>query len=544
MSSVIAAPQESRAPTSGSIVCVSIGRSRHKNMLAEHQNMVAAGAKLCELRADYVPRNLNVRRLIKERPGPVIFTCRREKDGGRYKDSEKERLLSLRTAIAEGVEYVDLEEDTAREIPRYGKTKRIVSYHNFRETPDDLEEIYKRLAACDADIVKIATMAQSTSDNVRMMRMLKKATIPTVAFCMGEIGTPTRLLCAKFGAPFTYATFNPERTMAPGQLSFHDTLHKYHYERINSQTSVYGVIADPVAHSYSPLIHNTLFHKLGINAVYLPFRVPHADLESFFSDCTELGIRGLSVTIPHKEEVLKLAVSASDVVREIGAANTLTFNKVETKAYNTDYRAAMDCIEKAFPHEDKYTSMLGRRILILGAGGVARAIGYGIKRRSGDVVVCARSLPRAEELAAKLGGRAVAWELRHSVRCDMIINCTPVGMHPNVDDTPFDGRYFKEGQYVFDTIYNPEQTLFVKQARQGRCNVITGVDMFIGQAALQFRYFTGHAPPIDLMRYTLKRAMSAAKFEDDFESVEQNTPAISNTPMPQEPEESKSQPDA
>jgi 3-dehydroquinate dehydratase/shikimate dehydrogenase len=531
MSSVIAAPHERTAPAMGSIVCVSIGRSRHKNMLAEHQNMVAAGAKLCELRVDYVPRNLNIRRLIKERPGPVILTCRREKDGGRFKGSEKERLLALRTAIAEGVEYVDLEEDAAREIPRYGSTKRIVSYHNFRETPDNLEEIHKRLAACDADIVKIATMAQTTGDNVRMMRLLKNATVPTVAFCMGEIGTPTRLLGAKFGSPFTYATFNPERTMAPGQLSFHDTIHKYHYERINAQTQVFGVIADPVAHSYSPLIHNTLFQKLGINAVYLPFRVPHADLETFITDCTELGIRGLSVTIPHKEEVLKLAVTASDVVREIGAANTLIFSKTETKAYNTDYRAAMDCIEKAFPHEDRYTSMLGRRVLLLGAGGVARAIGYGVKRRSGDIVVTARSLPKAEELAARLGGRAVAWELRHSVRCDMIINCTPVGMHPNMDESPFDGRYFKEGQFVFDTIYNPEQTLFVKQARQNRCHVITGVDMFIGQAALQFRYFTGQMPPVDQMRMTLKRAMSAARYDDEDE---QNTPPPSVTPTPAE----------
>jgi 3-dehydroquinate dehydratase/shikimate dehydrogenase len=268
-----------------------------------------------------------------------------------------------------------------------------VSYHNFRETPDDLEAIHQRLTNCDADIVKIATMAQSAGDNIRMLRLLKNAQVPTVAFCMGEIGTPTRLLGAKFGSPFTYATFNPERTMAPGQLSFHDTIHKYHYERINAGTQVFGVIADPVAHSYSPLLHNSLFQKLGINAVYLPFRVPHADLEAFFLDCAELGIRGLSVTIPHKEEVLKLAVTASDVVREIGAANTLIFHKSEVKAYNTDYRAAMDCIEKAFPHQDKYISMLGRRVLLLGAGGVARAIGYGIKRRSGDVVVCARSLP-------------------------------------------------------------------------------------------------------------------------------------------------------
>src|SRR6185503_11544677 len=150
--------------------------------------------------------------------GPVILTLRRPQDGGKYSGSEEERRMLLRSAIAEGVDYIDLEEDVAAMIPRYGKTKRIVSLHDFRKTPDNLEEIHARLAALDADIVKIATTANNTHDNLRLLQLMRNASVPTVAICMGDIGTPSRILAGRFGAPFTFATFHHERTLAPGQL--------------------------------------------------------------------------------------------------------------------------------------------------------------------------------------------------------------------------------------------------------------------------------------------------------------------------------------
>jgi 3-dehydroquinate dehydratase/shikimate dehydrogenase len=178
------------------MICVSIGRGRHRHMIAEHKHLVEQGAKLVELRLDYINGEVNIRRLIAERPCPVMVTCRRERDGGKWARPEAQRLMLLRTAIAEGVEYVDLEEDVAGQVPRYGKTKRLVSFHDFRKTPDDLESIHQRLAGLDADVVKIATMANHPHDNVRMLRLLRQAKVPTVAFCMGDIGTPTRVLCA------------------------------------------------------------------------------------------------------------------------------------------------------------------------------------------------------------------------------------------------------------------------------------------------------------------------------------------------------------
>lgn len=182
------------------MICVSIARGRHRHVIAEHRHLVQQGARLVELRLDYINGEVNLKRLITDRPCPVVITCRRERDGGKFAGSEESRQTLLRQAIAEGVEYVDLEDDVAGSIPRFGKTKRIVSLHDFRKTPDDLEGLHKQLAAHDADIVKLATMANQPHDNLRMLHLIRSSQVPTVGMCMGDIGTPSRLLAGRFGA--------------------------------------------------------------------------------------------------------------------------------------------------------------------------------------------------------------------------------------------------------------------------------------------------------------------------------------------------------
>jgi 3-dehydroquinate dehydratase/shikimate dehydrogenase len=495
------------------MICVSIGRGRHRHVIAEHKHLVEQGAKLVELRLDYINGQVNLKRVLPDRPCPVIVTLRRPQDGGKYAGSEAERQMLLRTAIAEGVEYVDLEEDIATTIPRYGKTRRIVSLHDFRKTPDDLEQIHARLAALDADVVKISTMANHPHDNLRMLRLVEQSPVPTVGICMGDIGTPSRLLAGRCGAPFTYATFHHERALAPGQLSFQQMNDVYRYDEINADTEVYGVIGDPIGHSLSPLIHNAAFHHLGMNKVYLPFRMPREDLHSFLDDAGELGIKGLSVTIPHKEAVLKLLTRVDGAVRGVGAANTLLFEGDEIAGFNTDYRGAMDSLAAALSESaNQRLDLAGKVALVLGAGGAAKAIAFGLLRRGAEVVIASRTRERADRLADALGAKAVDWGLRHNFWIDVLVNCTPVGMHPHVDETPYDKQYMKPSLLVFDTVYNPESTLLVKDARARGANVITGVEMFIRQAALQFKLFTGQDAPADLMRDVLKRAIGPAKY--------------------------------
>lgn len=495
------------------MICVSIGRSRHKHMKAEHRHLVECGAKLVELRLDYITSRVNIARLLRDRPCPVVATCRREADGGKFKGTEEQRLMILRSAIAEGVDYIDLEDDIAKSIPRYGKTKRIISYHNFRNTPEDLRGLHDKLSECDADIVKIATMANNPHDNLRMLEMMQQSESPTVGMCMGDMGTPSRILAGKFGAPFTYATFHHERALAPGQLSFQQMNETYFYEQINEDTDVYGVIADPVGHSLSPMIHNAAFRDVGINAVYVPFRVPSEALQKFVEDVPRLGVLGLSVTIPHKETIGNHLSKVDPAVKGISAVNTVLFRNSGVIGYNTDYKAAMDSLENATGTIGADPSPLkGRRVLVLGAGGAARAVMYGLKQRNATTFISSRTMKRTEQLADEFEGKAIEWDARHKVPAEIIINCTPIGMHPNVDETPFKKTNLRPTQIIFDTVYNPESTLLIKNARELKCQTVTGVDMFVGQAALQFYLFTGKAAPIPLMRELLKRALGPVKF--------------------------------
>lgn len=481
-------------------------------MIAEHAALAEQGIQLVELRVDCIRRDVNIPRLVKDRPCDAIVTCRRESDGGRWRGSEEDRLTLLRTAVAEGVAYVDLEVDSAGAIPRFGVTKRIISLHDFEKTPDDLESVYEALKSLDPDIVKIATMANNPRDIVRMLQLIQQADIPTVGICMGEIGIPTRLLGVRYGAPFTFATYQQERALAPGQISVRRMQEEYNFDRIDESTQLFGVIGDPIGHSLSPAIHNASFRELDINAAYLPFRVPAEHLQQFITeDAPWLGISGLSVTIPHKEAALMSCDMVDGAVKGIGAVNTLIYQGDGLYGFNTDYRAAMSCLDERLDTATRKRPLAGHTALILGAGGVARAIAFGLVRRGASVAIAARTLPRAERLAKALGCSAVPWDNRHTVKADVIVNATPIGMHPNVDETPLEMHHFRPNAIVFDTVYNPEHTLFIKEAAQRNCRPISGVEMFVGQAALQFKLFTGQPAPVGCLEETFRRAIGAVR---------------------------------
>ncbi len=494
------------------MICVSIGRTRHKMVLAEHRALAERGAELVELRLDWLSHVPDVNRLIADRPTPVVITCRRRADKGRWSGSEEQRQTALRSAIVGGAEYVDIEDDIAKSVPRYGETRRIVSHHNFDETPDDLEEIHERMCGLDPDIVKLVTMANKPEDSVRLLKLVSSSEIPTIGFCMGELGLTSRLLCGKYGSPFTYATFSSERTLAPGQLSFREMTETYHFDRVQPDTRVFGVLGDPLAHSLSPLIHNAAFDADGINAVYLPLRVPAHGLMKTLDEFEWLGIDGYSVTIPHKETILELASTNDPAVEQLGAANTLCrLGDQGWAASNTDLPAAITTLKVALEADSPPRSLQGAKCLVLGAGGAARAIAGGLVEAGAVVTVTGRTRPRANALAVDLGCQETGWENRGAQFADVLINCTPVGMHPNLDESPFQPQWLGENTLVFDTVYNPENTLLIKQARERGCPTVSGIEMFIRQAALQYEQFTGKPAPLDVMRETLRRGISAVR---------------------------------
>ena len=512
-------------------ICVVIGRTRHKMVQIEIQEAAKQGVGFIELRLDFLAKAPDFKRLLENKPRPMAATVRRPQDGGRWSGSEEARLALLRQAIVAGFDWVDLETDIADSIRRFRDVKRIISYHNMRETPADLEKIYQRMCSQDGDVLKVAVRAQHPKDNVRVLHLLKNAPRPTVAFCMGDLGLPSRILGAKFGAPFTYAAFNKERGIAPGLPSFQEMKHLYFYDRINANTKVFGVLGDPVAHSLSPLVHNLAFRHLGINAVYLPFRVPRPELADSLKAFMTVPVQGYSVTIPHKEEAAELAKHKDESVERAKAANTLIRSGDDFSAYNTDYQGIIETLRTYLPTSapsgetlppktiqtslPEPASLQSKVVLVLGAGGIGRAVAHALRAEGALVNVANRTSERAAVLAEEVGGRHIEWQGRHSVLCDVVVNCTSVGMHPDVDASPLHPSFLKPGLVVFDTVYTPETTLLVKEARSRGCQVITGVELFVRQAAQQFKLFTQHDAPIELMRRAVKRALSPIVLRDE-----------------------------
>ena len=499
------------------MLCVTIARTKHKSAIAEHLQVAEQGAKLVELRLDYIGRSIDLARLLKNRPTPVVVTCRRKADGGRWDRTEEERLMLIRSAISMGIEYVDLEEDIAAKIPRYGKTKRIISLHDFDGMPKNLDAVHAGLAKHDADIVKIAVQGNSFKDTIRMLQLMQTAAVPTIGISMGDYGIPTRILATRYGAPFTYCVYDTERAVAPGQLSFDQMKNVYRADSIDAETKIFGVVGDPIAQSYSPLVHNASFLANKLNYRYIPFRISAEELELFLSWCKEEKIGGLSVTIPHKQTILHMLDQAESGAQGIGACNTVVFASLDKEVigYNTDFRGAMDCLSEAMTNwTGKKDPFENETVLILGAGGVARAIGYGLSQRRAEVTITSRSNEKAESLSKHINGNWIDWGDRHLFEAKILINCTPVGMFPDMDASPFIMSTLKGNTLVFDTVYNPEQTLFLKGAKLAGCPVVSGLQMFARQAAYQYRLFTGLEPPIDVMVKTLKKAISPVNYKE------------------------------
>jgi 3-dehydroquinate dehydratase/shikimate dehydrogenase len=492
-------------------ICVVVGRTRHKMVQAEIQEAARRGARLIEVRLDFLAKAPDFKRLLADKPCALMATVRRPTDGGRWSGTEPERQTLLRQAIVGGFDWVDLETDVADAVRRFGRTRRIVSYHNMHEVPANLEKIHERMCEQDADVLKLAVRAQQPEDNLRLLRLVQGAPKPTIAFCMGDLSMPSRVLALKYGAPFTYAAFNPERGISPGLPSFDELKHIYHVDAINADTQIYGVIGDPVVHSLSPLLHNAAFRSQRLNAVYVPFRVPRGQLEGFVKHFDALGVRGYSVTIPHKEQAATLPGAHKDPSTSVTqAANTLVRLGGGFAAYNTDYTAAVQSLLANMPPapDGSPPTLQSRVVLILGAGGAARAVAHALHREGAMVNIANRTPERAQKLAEEIGCRAVDWAARHSVLCDVLVNCTSVGMHPHVDETPVHHSLLKPGLTVMDIVYTPETTMLIREARGRGCHVVTGVDMFVRQAAAQFKLFTGQEATLEYLRTVLRRALS------------------------------------
>ncbi len=492
-------------------------------MSTEHQNMADDGVQLVELRLDFLRRDPDIHRLIPRRPTATIVTVRRKQDGGLWSDTEEKRQTLLRAAIAAEPEFVDLEVDIADKIPPFGTTRRIISYHNVEGMPDDLETLHREMLTKSPFFIKIAVNPKTVEDMFRFIAFVREKNreakklgdkgVRVIGICMGEMGKGTRILAKKFEMPYTYATFSATRMIAPGMLVYKELLDVYHYEKTTVDSKVFGIIGNPIGHSLSPLIHNKSFEANSVDAVYVPFPLDESNVAGFLKHAPEFDIRGLSVTIPHKVEVMKHLTKMDAAVNKIGACNTIIFKDGQLLGYNTDYMAAVSSIELAMGGDVKAEAGVldGKTALVLGAGGAGMAVAFGLKKRGALVTVADINGNRSYDLSKELDCEVADWGARNNLKVDIVANCTPIGMHPNVDESPMDKNSLRHGMAVFDAVYNPENTLLIKWAKEKACFAISGVEMFVGQACLQYRLFTDGKPSAAFMRNLVKEAISAAK---------------------------------
>lgn len=484
-------------------------------MRRQMEQAARAGADAVELRLDYLaiaPSEGEIEFLIKDAPVETIATCRPANAGGKFTGGENHRLELLRIAGRQGAAFADVESGTP--VSDWPACPIIESFHDFGGRPDNLDEIAGRMSGSAAAVSKIAFSAAEPRDALAALDLLRSGKKSTLALAMGEHGQISRILARKFGAFGTFASLESGLESAPGQPTIGQMKELYRWDSIGPATAVFGVIGYPIAHSMSPAIHNAAFAHAGVDAVYLPIRVePGGENFRRFLDAVSerpwLGWRGLSVTIPHKENALAWvgAANCDELSARIGAINTITFGPAGPRGDNTDYTAAIAALCSAMGIGPE--GLAGRNVAVLGAGGAARAVVAALTHYKTDVVVCNRTLERAEALAEEFGCRSSPLSPPARIEARIIINCTSVGMHPNVNACPL-AEISPATRVVFDTIYNPIETALLKLARKAGCTCVSGLDMFVNQAVAQFEIWTGRKAPREIMRQKVLEKLAAA----------------------------------
>jgi 3-dehydroquinate dehydratase/shikimate dehydrogenase len=345
-----------------------------------------------------------------------------------------------------------------------------------------------------AEVIKIAARANRLSDVLPLLDLAtrqpassnRSAPQQTVLIGMGPAGLITRVLPAKFGSAWTYAG----NVSDVGQVTAATLIDLYRFRTLSESTALYGLTGSPIAHSVSPDMHNRAFAALGMDAVYLP--LPAHDADDFLRFARAVGLRGASVTLPFKVPLYERVDERDDVSVRVGALNTVKRTANGWAGTNTDVEGFLQ------PLRTKGVAFGGLRAAILGAGGSARGAAIALRAQGAAVTIHARDLGKATATATAVGAAAAEFPPKPG-SWDLLVNCTPVGMHPSVDATPIDAGLLT-GPLVYDLIYNPITTRLLREARHVGCDTIGGLDMLVAQAVEQFTWWTGLRPSAEIMR--------------------------------------------
>jgi 3-dehydroquinate dehydratase/shikimate dehydrogenase len=408
--------------------------------------------------------------LISKSAIPTLFTVRRQSCEGAFCGSENERLLLIEKMMVFKPTFFELEYDVDPSFLQkitdlYPQVKIIISYYNLIETPALLSEILAAMP--DAYAYKMQTAAHSSLDALRMAIFVRTQTQlgkKIIGYCTGESGKITKILGPICGNIWDYAPTSA--------LQLQELLEVYHYKKLNTSTLIYGLIGDPITYSLGHFVHNKVMQAFRLNAVYIKIRILPEEVDAFVSLAKQLGIQGLSVTMPLKDDILPYLNAIDPTAQEMKAINTIVVKEESWVGFNTDGAGALDALEKVI-------SVQGKKIVIIGAGGAARAIAYTAHQRGAKLIILNRSIAKAEELAKEVQGEGYGLEKMAEVYqagYHVLVNCTP-------HSSPIHSDYILPTAVIMDISTFSDH--LIEQAKQKGATVIAGREMFINQAVIQ-----------------------------------------------------------
>jgi 3-dehydroquinate dehydratase / shikimate dehydrogenase len=484
-------------------ICVAIIGADAAELLARAE-AVYRETPFLEFRLDYLAKPLSalpkLKTFLAEHPEvTAIATCRRSAHGGKFSGNNAAELDVLQKAAAAGFQLVDVELQTAEAVKRQELEKLrthgaavILSYHDFVATKG-LDAVFERILKLEPEFIKIVSTARSLADNITVLRFLDRTRDQAniVGICMGEQGVISRILGPRSGSLFTFASATSGEETAPGQFSARTLLDVYRIDQLDAATKIYGVAGDPVTHSLSPAMLNAAFRRERVNSVYLPLQT--SALTDLLALIREVPLSGFSVTMPFKRDILKHLQKTDPLSEKIGACNTVVRSQDgNLYGFNTDVAAVVRPLEKRI-------ALRGAKVLVLGAGGAARAAVFGLREKGAEVFILNRTLPTAQKLARESGSKTLKQTQLAKTAFDIIVNATPVGMRGSKAQSMLKPDEIN-ARLVFDLVYNPIDTPLIKAAREKGIPFITGVEMFVHQGARQFEIWTGKPAPEEEMQ--------------------------------------------
>jgi 3-dehydroquinate dehydratase / shikimate dehydrogenase len=527
-------------------VCVAIIGSTAAEML-EKASAVVKETPFLEFRLDYLEKPLLALPKLKHffadnTAATGIATCRRTANGGKFSGTIAAEIEVLSKAAAAGFHIVDVELETVSAMKKGDLQKLrdtgvalIVSHHDFAATKD-LDGIYKRIEPFHPDFIKIVPTAKTLVDNVTLMRFLERMDDHSniIGICMGDAGIISRVLGVRAGSAFTFAAASTGEETGPGQIAARTLIETYRIDQVDAATKVYGVAGNPIRSSLSPIMMNTAFRRETVNAVYLALQTHK--LSDLLKLVHEIPIQGLSVTMPLKQEIMPHLEKTDPLSAKIGACNTvLRAQDGKLYGFNTDVAGITGPLEKRM-------SLRGAKVLVLGAGGAARAAVFGLRDKGAEVLILNRTSETAQKLARQSGSKTIKKDAVAKTSFDAIINATPIGMAGIKAAQLLEAKDLNT-KLVFDLVYNPIETPLLRLARQKGIAIITGIEMFVQQGARQFEIFTGKpAPEEEMLRVVIHSLRQQAEAAPHAEAEPKAGPAAKAKKAPAAKPEAKKAP--